>query len=326
MKKKFSVAMIGAGSRANSVIYPALESLEDVSIDAICDIDYERLKKTADRYSVEKRYGESIFDYQKMIKEIKPDAVFAIGQPHTFYDIWEWCLENKQNLFVEKPLGLNIHQARSLAYMAEKNNCVTQVAFQRRITPMVVKLREECLKRGPITHAFCRFYKSAISENHSARDHMMDDCVHSIDTIRWMCGGEVKKVRSFTKRVQVPDINFISAEIHFDNDSVGYLINSWSSGRRIFAVEMHAPNICVEAEHESKGYLYADGDTVGIEYDTTKVAGSGELFAFTGVQAKCRDFIDACINNKQAESSFSDALKTMEVAETILAQSLLGVF
>jgi virulence factor len=45
------------------------------------------------------------------------------------------------------------------------------------------------------------------------------------------------------------------------------MINSWSSGRRIFAVEMHAPGICVEAWLEDKGYLYADGATQGLEVE-----------------------------------------------------------
>ena len=43
------------------------------------------------------------------------------------------------------------------------------------------------------------------------------------------------------------------------NGATGVLLNSWTSGRRIFRVQMHAPRICVEAEHEGKGVLYADG-------------------------------------------------------------------
>lgn len=320
---KFRVVMIGAGKRANQVIYPALASLEDVEIAAICDIDKDRLNETADKYGVEKRYGNTVYSYRDMIHDMKPDAVFAIGQPHLMYDIWMWCLEQRLNLYVEKPLALSIHQARSLTYVAEENKCITQVSFQRRITPMVVKLREECLKRGPITHAVCKFYKCEIKPFLGARDHMMDDCVHSIDTLRWMCGGEVIKVESMTKRVQVPNINFISATLHFDNGSMGYLINSWSSGRRIFSVEMHAPGICAEAEHEKAGYLYADGDTKGIEYVTTEIAGSKELYAFTGVKAACRNFVDCCKNKTQPSSNFKDALKTMEIAEKILAQSIL---
>ncbi|HHZ13230.1 MAG: Gfo/Idh/MocA family protein [Caldicoprobacterales bacterium] len=322
--QKFKVVMIGAGDRANSVIYPSLADMDNVEIAAICDIDKERLNKTADKYGVERRYGESVYDYQRMIEDVKPDAVFAIGQPHLFYDIWMWCLERGLNLFIEKPLALTIHQARSLAHVANKNGCITQVAFQRRMTPMVMKLRDECLKRGPITHAVCRFYKCALTPNLGARDHMMDDTVHAIDTLRWICGGEVVKVDSHVKRVQVPNINFISATLHFDNGSTGYLINSWSSGRRIFSVEIHAPGICAEAEHETRGYLYADGDTKGIEFDTAKVAGSDKFHVYTGVANLCNEFIECCKVGTQPSCNFSDAVKTMEVAEIILAQALLG--
>lgn len=320
---KFRVAMIGAGERANQVIYPSFASLEDVDIAAICDIDEERLYKTADKYGIEKRYGDSVFAYRKMIEDVKPDAVIVIGQPHIMYDIWMWCLEQGLNLYIEKPLALSIHQARSLAAMAEKNGCITRVSFQRRITPMVEVLREACLKRGPITHAVCKFYKCDIKPFLGARDRMMDDCVHSIDTLRWMCGGEVVKIESMTKRVQVPDINYISASLHFDNGSMGYLINSWTSGRRIFAVEMHSYGICAEAEPETKGYLYADGDTKGIEYDSKEAAGSDEFHVYTGVKAAARQFVDCCKNGTQPASNFSDAVKTMEVAEKILAQAIL---
>ena len=221
-------------------------------------------------------------------------------------------------------MGITLHQARNLAYLAEKHGCITQVSFQRRICPMVVGLREECLKRGPIVHAVCRFYKNLIVPHLDARDHMMDDGVHAIDTLRWICGGEVVGVESTTKSVLVPDINFIAATLHFDNGATGFMLNSWTSGRRIFAVEMHAPGICAEAEHEGKGRLYADGDTTGIEFDTREVAGSNEFFIFGGFQAKNREFIDCLRSGQQPASNFADAVKTMEVAEKILAQSLLA--
>jgi virulence factor len=318
-KAKIRVAMIGAGTMANNVHYPSLASFDDVEIAAICDLDPERLRTTADKYQVECRYA----DYREMVQKIAPDAVYVIGPPHLMFDIWMWCLREGLNLYIEKPMGITSHQARALAHMADQKNCITQVSFQRRSAPMVVQLREECLKRGPIVHAVCTFYKCNIEPYLEARDHMMDDGVHAIDTLRWMCGGEVVEVQSLTKRVLVPDINFITALLHFDNGATGVMLNSWTSGRRIFKVEMHAPGICVEAEHENKGYLYADGDTKGVEYDTRKAAGSNDLYIFGGFQAKNREFIDALKNGTQPSSNFADALKTMEVAEMILAQALL---
>jgi len=317
--RKVHVAMIGAGSMANRVHYPSLASFDDVEMVAICDLDPDRLSRTAERFGIEKRYT----DYRKMIEEVAPDAVYAIGQPHMMYDVWLWCLNEGLNLYIEKPMGITIHQARALAYLAEKKGCITQVSFQRRSCPMLVKLKEECLKRGPIVHAVCMFYKCNIEPFLGARDHMMDDGVHAIDTLRWMCGGEVVRIKSLTRRVLVPDINFISSLLEFNSGATGVMINSWTSGRRIFRVEMHAPGICAEADPEGKGYLYADGDTRGVEYDTRKVAGSEEFYVYAGFQAKNREFIDCLKSGKQPASNFSDAVKTMEVAEKILAKALL---
>jgi predicted dehydrogenase len=320
LTEKVRVAMIGAGKMANKVHYPSLAFFDDVEIAAICDVNPERLNDTADKYTVEGRYTQ----YRQMVEQVIPDAVYAIGPPHAMYDIWTWCLEQGLNLYIEKPMGITRHQARSLAYLAEKNGCITQVSFQRRSCPMVVKLRDECLKRGPIVHAVCRFYKCAIEPFLPARDHMMDDGVHAIDTLRWMCGGEVEEIHSISRRVLAPDINFFTATLQFDNGATGLMINSWTSGRRIFSIEMHAPGICAEAEHEGKGYLYADGDTQGIEFDTREVAGSAERYVYGGFFSKSREFVDCVKTGEQPSSCFADALKTMEVAEKILAQATLA--
>ncbi len=324
MSDKVRVAMIGAGGMANSVHYPSLAAFDDVEIAAICELDPERLQTTADRYDVKGRYLAQRFDdYRAMVREVDPDAVYVIGQPNIMYPIWHWLLESGRNLYIEKPMGLSAHQARSLAHLAERHGCITQVSFQRRSCPMVVQLHAECLRRGPITHAVCEFYKCNPTPYLDARDHMMDDGVHAIDTLRWMCGGEVVEIQSITRRVGVPDVNFFAVLLRFDNGATGVLLNSWTSGRRIFRVQMHAPGICAEAEHEGRGVLYADGDTSGVWYDTREVAGSDQNHVYGGFQAKNREFIDAVKGLGKTGSPFSDAVKTMEVADKILAQDLL---
>jgi len=308
------------------VIYPSFADNPEAEIVGICDIDPERLGKAADKYGVVRRYGDrGVYDYRRMLNELKPDAVAVIGQPHVMYDIWEWSLLNGFNLLIEKPMGLSIHQARMLAWMAGQKNLITQVAFQRRYTPMVVKMREECLKRGPIVHTVCRFYKYFIEPATCARDHMMDDCVHSIDTLRWMCGGEAVKIESHCKCVETPDINFISATVQFDSGAVGFLINSWSSGKRVFEVEMHSPGIYVHAEHEEKARLYAEGDVAGVEYDAKETAGSDKIHVYTGVYALVDDFIQGVKTGKKPSACFESSVKTMEIADKILAQALLGI-
>lgn len=317
---KLRVAMIGAGTMANRVHYPSLASFDDIEIAAVCDRDAGRLNSTADKYGVAARYS----DYQRMVEDTAPDAVYAIGDPDVMYPVWVWCLERGRNLFIEKPMGLTLHQARALAFLAEKNGCITQVGFQRRTCPLLVRLRAACLERGPMTHAVCEFYKCSPDPFLGARDHMMDDGVHAIDTLRWLCGGEVVEIQSQARAVGAPDLNFLSALLRFDTGATGVLVNSWTSGRRIFRVGMHAPGVCAEADPEGRGKLYADGDTEGIGWDARAAAGSDELYGFGGFQDKSREFLDCVRSGNRPGSHFGDAVKTMEVAERILAQALLG--
>ena len=313
------VAMIGAGRMATRVHYPSLASFPDVTIAAVCDLDPARLAAAAEAYGIERRYT----DYRRMVDEVAPDAVYAIGPPHLLYDSWVWCLQQERHLFIEKPPGITMHQVRALAYLAREHGCITQVGFQRRASPLAVTLRDACLKRGPIVHAVCQFYKDQRAPFLQAYDHLLDDGVHAIDTLRWLCGGDVVAIQSTTRRVQVPDINFIAAVLHFDTGATGVLITSWSSGRRIFSVALHAPGICAEADLEGTGYLYADGATAGTAYDARAVAGSDAFFVYGGFQAKNREFIDCIKAGTQPGSNCADAVKTMEVAEKILAAALL---
>jgi predicted dehydrogenase len=312
--------MIGAGAMANKVHYPSLASFPDVEFAGVCDIDPQRLQKTADQYQIEKRYT----DYRKMIEEVAPDGVFAVGQPHYMYDIWLWCLQHGLNLFVEKPLGLTAHQARMLAYLADKHGCITQAGFQRRTCPLLVKLRDELLQRTELEHAVCVFTKYVKGAYVDAPSQMMNNGTHVLDTLRWMCGGEVLEVESVSRRIQAPDINFFTAQVLFDSGVVGTALMNMTAPRRWFGIEMHGCGVSVIADTEGLGQLYlADGKDQ--EFDTRKVAGSDEFHVFGGFQAKDREFINAIQNGGQPSSHFGDAVKTIELAESILAQArLLG--
>ena len=327
MEKKVKICIIGNGQFANEVHYPSLASLKEVEIVGICAFDEEKLKITAKKYFIPLKniyVSKTVFDYQTMLIDLQPDGVYVIGQPERMFDIWVWCLKNKFNLFIEKPMGITIHQARMLAYLAGENGCITQVSHQRRSSPILQKMKEECMKKGPITNSIIEFYKYDIRPMFGARDRMFDDFTHSVDTARWICGGEIANVESYCKRIIVPDINLIGATLYFDNGSICYLIGNWTSGRRIFRVNIHAPGICAEVELENEAFLYLDGNYQGERYDTKEIAGSKELFVFGGFRNKCSEFINSLLEGKEKTSSpFRDTLKTMEICETILSQAMI---
>jgi predicted dehydrogenase len=317
---KTRVAMIGAGNMAQRVHYPSLASFDDVEIAAVCELDAGRMRQVAETYGIAAHYG----DYRKMVEEIRPDAVYSIGPPNLMYDTWVWLLQQGVNLFVEKPLGLTPHQATMLAALAEESGSITQVGFQRRCSPVVVHMRDRCLERGPVTHVVVRFYKNDPRPFTGAIDHALDDCVHAIDTLRWLCGGEVVDILPVVRRIGVPDINFITTTLSFDTGATGILLTSWTSGRRIFSIEMHAPGICAEIDTEGAAVLYADGDTTGTRTTSQDVAGSDEFHVYGGFRSKNREFIDAVKAGTLPSSHFGDAIKTMDVAHRIIAHATLA--
>jgi virulence factor len=312
------VAMIGAGGMATHVHYPSLAALPGVEFAGICDLDAEKRQMIGDRYRIEQRFG----DYRRMIEAVAPDAVYAIGPPHHMYDVWTWCLRQGLNLFVEKPLGLTLHQARALAYLAGEQRCITQVGFQRRSSPLANLLRDACLAHGPIEHAVVRFFKNAPEPFLGAASHILDDSVHAIDTVRWLCGGELIDIDVITQRHGTPDVNFVAAQMLFDSGAVGTLHNNWASGRRIFGIEMHARGICAEADIEGEGRIYKHNDAVGIPYQAGEVAGGEEFYIRGGFLAKSQEFMTAIREQSLPSSHFADAVKTMEIAERITAAEL----
>jgi predicted dehydrogenase len=154
---------------------------------------------------------------------------------------------------------------------------------------------------------------------------MLDDFSHVVDTARWVCGGDVVEVDSTCQRINSPDINWINASLKFDNGSTATLFGNWTSGRRVFRVNMQGNGVCADVEPENEAHVFAAGDYTGTRYDTKEVAGSDDLLVYGGFRQKSVEFIQAIQQGtKEGTSSpFQDVVKTMEVCEIILAQALL---
>ena len=324
--RKVRICMIGAGAMANNVHFPSLRSFDDVEIVGVIESRPERLEATCDKHGIPPaaRFQVTLdTDYQDILDRLHPDGVYVIGQPEVMYPIWQWCLSHGFNIYIEKPMGLTMHHAEVLAHLAETHHLITQVSHQRRSAPIMVEARKRLLARGPITHGVVEFFKHDIAPMQIARDRMLDDGTHAVDTARWICGGEVVKVESHCKRIGVPDINWIGATLHFDNGSTCFVVCSWSSGRRVFRAQMHSLGGCADVELEAEARVYLGGDYHGQLLITQEVAGSDQSFVYGGFRNKNREFIDSLKSGVDVCSSpFRDTIKTMSVCHMILAQAL----
>jgi predicted dehydrogenase len=318
---KVRVALIGAGGMANGVHYPSLAGFDDVELVGLCDLVEEKLNSSADRFGIEKRYT----DYRKLIEETQAQAVYVLMPPHHLFDLAIYALEAKLHLFIEKPPGVTAEQTRQMALAAEKSDVLAMVGFNRRYIPLLVKCRDLVRERGEMLHCVSTFYKHHFAGPYykGAVDILTCDCIHAVDTLRWMAGADVLDVVGDVRTLcDETYTNAYNALVRFDNDCSGVLLGNWCVGKRVHTFEMHAKGISAFVDCNSVAHVYQDNREEGLTLSATEVAGSEENRVYYGFEAQSRHFIDCIQTGAEPCSSMADAVKTMELVQSIYQTSL----
>lgn len=152
MKK---ICVIGNGVHATKNIIPSLKEI-GVSISAIAS-EYLKDEDTFDGI-------KSYFDYKDMLESENPEIVVLCKTAEKQYEIAKYCLNfSIEKLFVEKPMGMNVSEAKELEELAEKNNCKVMVGFMKRYSPCYQKMKEIINKPefGKVKQFNADFYKNS---------------------------------------------------------------------------------------------------------------------------------------------------------------------
>ncbi|NPV07318.1 MAG: Gfo/Idh/MocA family oxidoreductase [Anaerolineae bacterium] len=318
--EKVKVALIGAGSMANSVHYPSLAEMDDVDMAALCDLVPQKLEETSRRFGIRRTYT----DYREMIEKENPDAVYVLMPPHHLFDITVYCLQQGKHVFVEKPPAVTTFQTMELANWAAQKGCTTLVGFNRRFIPLMTRVRDMQREAGALNLAVSTFYKAqpeALYYN-GVIDCLHCDAIHAVDALRWM-GGDVRAVASDVGASGSPRLNRWLAVMDFEDGGTGVLLTNWDSGGRVHTFELHAPGFgaFVNPDPGGQAVVYRAGKetlTIGAE----EAAESQERHHVYGFFGESRHFIDCVKEGIETECGFADAAKTMALADDILASCL----
>jgi len=319
--KKVRLALIGAGGMANGVHYPSLKEMPDVEMAAICDLVPDKLQATAEKFGIEKTYC----DYRKMIEETAPDAVYVLMPPHHLFDIVIHVVTNKLHCFIEKPPGVYSEQTRQMAYAAEDNGVIGMVAFNRRYIPLMRQCKAKVEASAPINQVVSTFYKQhdAGAYYGGAIDILSCDAVHAVDALRFM-GGDVVDCTSAVRYLGKKFATSWQAIVEFESGAIGVLLTNWQTGGRVHQFEMHSHGASAFIDPDVQAILHLN-NKLKAEVITTQEAAGGrtENYHYYGFFGENRHFIDCIQQNKQPESSFADAAKTMELVDAIYANSIV---
>ncbi len=315
--------MVGAGGMANTAHYPSLAAMADVDLVGIAELNAERLQATADKYGVAGRYA----DYRELVAREKPDAVYVIMPPQYLHNIVVDLLELGVHVFVEKPPAITTYQTEALAWYASRHDRLTMVGFNRRYTQLLGRCRAAITERGPLHQCLVGFHKfEGRPDNYGygrgAASHLTSDIVHAVDALRWMAGGEVVAVAADNRAVDMPFVNNHNAIVTFSTGCTAILTASRRSGRRDHYFEMHGQGVSAFADDQWRAAIYRDGAAEGESIDAAEVGGGSDFIYRFGYFAENRHFIDAIKAGRQPETSFADAIKTMDLVDRIMQSQI----
>ncbi|MEO5893946.1 MAG: Gfo/Idh/MocA family oxidoreductase [Ferruginibacter sp.] len=142
------IALIGAGKMGISHL-SILGGYADAEIVGVCDTS----KMVTDFLTKHGKFN-CFADYNKMLAEVKPDAVVVAVPTKFHYSIIKDLLEKKIHVFAEKPFCINYQQSLELVQLAEKNKLVNQVGYHNKFigTFKEVKRIAESGALGEIYH------------------------------------------------------------------------------------------------------------------------------------------------------------------------------
>ena len=132
-----------------------LSAMDDVEIVGIHDQDASIAEH---RTSEMGRAIPTFTDYGRMLSEVKPDFVLALGPHNTMAAVAHHLLDRRIPFIMEKPMSYNAKELRGVVEKADAVDGFAAVPLGNRYLPLIAKAKEwiEEGTYGPMTHFYAR--------------------------------------------------------------------------------------------------------------------------------------------------------------------------
>ena len=131
--ERLRMGFVGVGTQARGLLGKFLQYPE-VKVVAVCDVDTTR--RTAAKATVDKKYEnedcKAVNDYREITENKDIDAVCIATPDHWHAIISLSAIRHGKDVYCEKPLTHNIHEAVTLVETVRKNNRILQTGSMQR--------------------------------------------------------------------------------------------------------------------------------------------------------------------------------------------------
>ena len=336
-------ALIGCGRIATNHIKAVINNkLEFV---AVCDVLPQAMESLLAKHGLEKDNSIARYtDYKQMIEENEIELISIATESGVHAEIALYCIDHGIHLIIEKPIAMSIADADEIIARSQAKGVKVSACHQNRFNISVQEMRKalEAGRFGKLSHGSIHvrwnrnqsYYAQAPWRGKWASDggSLMNQCIHGIDLLRWMLGGEVEEVYGATRQqyhsyLEAEDIGM--AVVKFKNGTIGTIEGT---------VNVYPQNL------EETLYLFGEKGTVklggkscnnidvwnfadeteedqknkGLEEATSNVYGNGHTSLFA-------DVIDAIQKDREPYVSAVDGRNALEMVLSIYKSQKTGL-
>jgi predicted dehydrogenase len=150
--KPLRVGLIGCGWYGKCDLFRLIQ-VTPVEVVSLCDVDSRMMDRAATIVAQRqpsknkpKQYG----DYRKMLADDKFDVVI-VGTPDHWHALpMIAAVEAGADVYVQKPISIDVAEGRAMLAAARKHKRVVQVGTQRRSTPHLVEAKRKVIEEGKL--------------------------------------------------------------------------------------------------------------------------------------------------------------------------------
>jgi predicted dehydrogenase len=146
------VGLIGCGWYGKTDLLRLMQ-VAPVEVVALCDVDARMLNEAAEliaQRQTSKQKPRTYGDYRVMLKENRFDIVLVVTPDHWHALPAIAAIEAGADVYLEKPISVDIAEGQAILAAARKHNRVVQVGTQRRSTPHLIEARDTIIRDGKL--------------------------------------------------------------------------------------------------------------------------------------------------------------------------------
>jgi scyllo-inositol 2-dehydrogenase (NAD+) len=320
MTKKLGVGVLGVGEMGRRHAENLRRLVPNAQLVAVADALEDRARQVATELEIEKSFGslEAMLDCKGV------DAII-IATPDKFHaPAVSVAAAAGKAILCEKPLALDLADARAALAAVDKHKIYFQVGFMRRYDPAYAAAMKR-IEAGEIGEPV--IFKSLgrdkegppLSYYHSQINGMLfyTNTIHDFDLARWMMQDEVTEVNAFTTSAIRPEVTQFG-------DVVASLVNLKFSKGAIGNIESHAQaqygyDVRTEVVGSKGSIQVGSLHRTPATFLTTNgsVSPIADYFLSTFADAylaEVRDFVDRILNGRPPSATGEDGLKALALA------------